>query len=77
MTPVTEGKRVRHKSMAHLLCYLLHNPIEVVASSFRKKGIILYRSQILTFSDLLLSNRQSCVHKKGIVNIFLTINNQN
>ena len=56
-------KRVCHKSMAHpLLCYLLHNPRSIVAYS--KKGIILYRLQILLFPIFSIINRQE-VHKRA------------
>ena len=55
--------RVCHKSMAHpLLCYLLHNPRSIVAYS--KKGIILYRLQILLFPIFSIINRQE-VHKRA------------
>ena len=54
--------RVCHKSMAHpLLCYLLHNPRSIVAYS--KKGIILYRLQILLFPIFSIINRQE-VHNR-------------
>ena len=56
-------RRVCHKSMAHpLLCYLLHNPRSIVAYS--KKGIILYRLQILLFPIFSIINRQE-VHKRA------------
>ena len=52
-----------HKFMTHpLLCYLLHNPRSIVAYS--KKGIILYRLQILLFSIFSIINRQE-VHKRA------------
>ena len=55
--------RVCHKSMAHpLLCYLLHNPRSIVA--YFKKGIILYRLQILLFPIFSIINRQE-VHKRA------------
>ena len=59
----TAPMRVCHKSMAHpLLCYLLHNPRSIVAYS--KKGIILYRLQILLFPIFSIINRQE-VHKRA------------
>lgn len=55
-------KRMCHNSMTHpLLCYLLHNPRSIVAYS--KKGIILYRLQILLFPIFSIINRQE-VHKR-------------
>ena len=61
--PYKKIKRVCHKSMAHpLLCYLLHNPRSIVA--YFKKGIILYRLQILLFPIFSIINRQE-VHKRA------------
>ena len=66
MTPLASQAQtmgVCHKSMAHpLLCYLLHNPRSIVAYS--KKGIILYRLQILLFPIFSIINRQE-VHKRA------------